>query len=83
MMVEGDWPDGPKLRTAIGAAAKSAGWFKDTTRSNQTTLLVKGREYDQAVILDADSLNARDLSVAMTRGTKSLTIIGTGFHLPD
>ena len=34
MMVEGDWPDGPKLRTAIGAAAKSAGWFKDTTRGD-------------------------------------------------
>ena len=29
-----NWPDGPKLRTAIGAAAKSAGWFKDTTRGD-------------------------------------------------
>ena len=60
MMVEGEWPDGRKLRTAIGAAAKSAGWFKDTTRCNHTTLMVKGREYDHAVILDADSLNARE-----------------------
>ena len=83
MMVEGEWPDGRKLRTAIGAAAKSAGWFKDTTRCNHTTLMVKGREYDHAVILDADSLNARDFYVAMTRGAKSLTIIGTGFHLSD
>lgn len=47
-----------------------------------TTLLVKGLEYDHAVILDADSLDAKDLYVAMTRGAKSLTIIGTARHLP-
>lgn len=47
-----------------------------------TTLLVKGLEYDHAVILDADSLDAKDLYVAMTRGAKSLTIIGTVRHLP-
>ena len=47
-----------------------------------TTLLVKGLEYDHAVILDADALDAKDLYVAMTRGSKSLTIIGTGRHLP-
>ena len=47
-----------------------------------TTLLVKGLEYDHAVILDADSLDAKDLYVAMTRGAKSLTIIGTCRHLP-
>ena len=28
----GKWPEGPKLRTAIGVAAKKGGWFKDTTR---------------------------------------------------
>ncbi len=43
-----------------------------------TTLLVKGLEYDHAVILDADSLDSKDLYVAMTRGAKSLTIICTG-----
>jgi len=47
-----------------------------------TTLLVKGLEYDHAFILDADSLDAKDLYVAMTREAKSLTIIGTGRHLP-
>ncbi len=47
-----------------------------------TTLLVKGLEYDHAVILDADSLDAKDLYVAMTRGSKSLTIIGTSRYLP-
>lgn len=43
-----------------------------------TTLLVKGLEYDHAVVLDADSLSAKDLYVAMTRGSKSLTLICTG-----
>jgi predicted ATP-dependent endonuclease of OLD family len=28
------WSESPKLRTAIGAAAKSAGWFKDITRGD-------------------------------------------------
>ena len=47
-----------------------------------TTLLVKGLEYDHAVILDADSLDAKDLYVAMTRGAKTLTIVGAQRHLP-
>lgn len=47
-----------------------------------TTLLVKGQEYDHAVILDADDLDAKNLYVAMTRGSKSLTIIGAERHLP-
>ena len=47
-----------------------------------TTLLVKGLEYDHAVILDADALDAKDLYVAMTRGSKSLTIVGTQRYLP-
>ncbi|WP_186161077.1 ATP-dependent nuclease [Burkholderia gladioli] len=28
------WKDAPKLRKAIGAVAKKAGWFKDTTRGD-------------------------------------------------
>lgn len=47
-----------------------------------TTLLVKGLEYDHAVILDADALDAKELYVAMTRGSRSLTIIGSGRYLP-
>jgi DNA helicase-2/ATP-dependent DNA helicase PcrA len=47
-----------------------------------TTLLVKGLEYDHVIILDADALDARDLYVAMTRGSKSITIIGSGRYLP-
>lgn len=48
-----------------------------------TTLLVKGLEYDHAVILDADSLDAKNLYVAITRGSKSLTIIGARRYLPN
>jgi hypothetical protein len=47
-----------------------------------TTLLVKGLEYDHAVILDADSLDLKQLYVAMTRGSKSLTIITNKGLLP-
>jgi len=48
-----------------------------------TTLLVKGLEYDHAVILDADSLDLKELYVALTRGAKSLTIITKGDFLPS
>lgn len=47
-----------------------------------TTLLVKGLEYDHAVILNADELDVKELYVAMTRGSKSLTIIGSSRYLP-
>ena len=47
-----------------------------------TTLLVKGLEYEHAVILDADTLDVKDLYVAMTRGSKTLTIIGAERYLP-
>lgn len=40
-----------------------------------TTLLVKGLEFDHALVLDADSLDRENLYVAMTRGAKSLTIL--------
>lgn len=40
-----------------------------------TTLLVKGLEFDHAVVLDADSYDAKNLYVALTRGSKSLTIV--------
>lgn len=40
------------------------------------TLLVEGLEYDHAVVLDADSIDAEHLYGAMPRGSKSLSIIG-------
>lgn len=41
------------------------------------TLLVKGLEFDHAVVLAADALNAKELYVAMTRGSKSLTVLSS------
>jgi len=40
-----------------------------------TTLLVKGLEFDHAVVLDGDAHDAKNLYVALTRGSKSLTIV--------
>lgn len=39
-----------------------------------STLLIKGLEFDHAIILDADGMDAKDLYVALTRGSRSLTI---------
>ena len=42
-----------------------------------TTLLVKGLEFDHAIVLHATSLSRKELYVALTRGARSLTIIST------
>lgn len=39
------------------------------------TLLIKGMEFDNAILLDADALDKKNFYVAITRGTKSLTIL--------
>lgn len=38
------------------------------------TLLIKGLEFDHAIVANADELNAKELYVALTRGSKSLTV---------
>lgn len=43
-------------------------------RAVGSTLLLKGLEAEVAVILNADSLDARNLYVAMTRGSHALTV---------
>ena len=43
-------------------------------RAVGSTLLLKGLEAEVAVILNADALDARNLYVAMTRGSKALTV---------
>lgn len=43
-------------------------------RAVGSTLLLKGLEADVAVIIDTDQLTARDLYVAMTRGSRQLLI---------
>ena len=39
------------------------------------TLLIKGLEFDHAIVLNADELDAKNLYVALTRGSKSLTVL--------
>ena len=39
------------------------------------TLLVKGLEFDHAIVTDIDSLTAKEAYVAMTRGRTSLTVL--------
>lgn len=43
-------------------------------RAVGSTLLLKGLEAEVAVILNADDLNARNLYVAMTRGSKKIVV---------
>lgn len=47
-----------------------------------TTLLVKGLEFDHTIILDAASLSRKELYVALTRGSKSITIISSCNTIP-
>ena len=44
-------------------------------KSIGSTLLVKGLEFDHAVIIDADSLSRKNLYVGLTRPIRSLTIL--------
>ena len=46
-------------------------------RTVSRTLLIKGLEFDHAIVLDADTLSAKELYVALTRGTHSLTVLST------
>jgi len=41
------------------------------------TLLVKGLEFDHTLVLDANTLDRKNLYVALTRASRSLTVLGT------
>lgn len=41
------------------------------------TLLVKGLEFDHTIVLDANALDRKNLYVALTRASRSLTVLGT------
>lgn len=47
-----------------------------------TTLLVKGLEYDHAIILEAESMSPKELYVALTRGAKTITIVSLANTIP-
>ncbi|MBZ0299111.1 MAG: hypothetical protein K8J31_05190, partial [Anaerolineae bacterium] len=57
---------------------------RDYQRVISRTLLIKGLEYDHAVVLGADQLDIKNLYVALTRGSTSLTILSKSrFLLPE
>jgi DNA helicase-2/ATP-dependent DNA helicase PcrA len=47
-------------------------------RTVSRTLLVKGLEFDHAIVLNADAHDASNLYVALTRGSSSLTVLSAG-----
>ncbi len=47
-----------------------------------STLLVKGLEADQTVVVDAECLNAKNLYVALTRGAKRIVVCSQSQFLP-
>ena len=46
-------------------------------RTVSGTLLVKGLEFDHAVVLNADAHDGPNLYIALTRGSKSLTVLSS------
>jgi hypothetical protein len=44
-------------------------------------LLIKGLEYDHALVLDAERLSATELYVALSRGRKTLTVVSESRYL--
>ena len=48
---------------------------KEYSRTISRPFLIKGLEFENAVILDADCFSAKQLYVALTRGSRSLVIL--------
>jgi DNA helicase-2/ATP-dependent DNA helicase PcrA len=81
------WGENPGL-TLTEAASLYQREFRCTgrpVRHNKligTTLLVKGLEYDHAIILEAESMSSKDMYVALTRGAKSITVVTVDNAIP-
>lgn len=56
---------------------------RQSARVVSRPLLVKGLEYDHVVILNPASYSAQELYVALTRGSKSVTVISDSVILPS
>jgi hypothetical protein len=55
---------------------------RPTARVVSRPLLVKGLEYDHVIILNPKNYSAQELYVALTRGSKSVTVISDSIVLP-
>jgi hypothetical protein len=80
-----------KLASAERTLTEAAAYIRDrraslgrkvAQRAVGSTLLLKGLEADHTVVIDADSMKATDLYVAISRGARSLTIVSTSPLLP-
>ena len=67
----------PLARSHTRAAGRQA-----AARVVSRPLLVKGLEYDHVIILDPTAYGAQELYVALTRGSKSVTVISDSSTLP-
>jgi hypothetical protein len=80
-----------ELETGTYASLREAAWKvrdrgrvlgrKPAHRTVSRTLLIKGLEFDHAIVLDADALGTKELYVAMTRGCKSLIVLSSSRNL--
>ncbi len=78
-------------QAVLGQSLRDTAWFlRDASRHYgrriesrivSRTLLVKGLEFDHAIVLDADQLDAQNLYVAMTRGASSLHIMSSSSQI--
>lgn len=71
--------DYPSLKDAAWHSRQREKFWgrREYPRIVSRTLLIKGLEYDHAIVLDADKFNVKNLYVALTRGSRSLTIISS------
>ena len=70
----GEWPSLVDAAWEVRSRTRIMG-RKLARCSVGTTLLVKGLEFDHALVLDADALDAQNLYVAITRGARTLTVV--------
>jgi hypothetical protein len=89
------WKDMLKALAAVGAGsditvAQAITSIRNRTRATgrvqdnriiSRPLLIKGLEYDHAVVLDAEKYSATELYVALSRSRKSLTVINNERYL--
>jgi superfamily I DNA/RNA helicase len=71
---EGGHPDIQDALAATRQRTRQAGRAL-TMQSVGRTLLIKGLEFEHAILIAPEELNTQNLYVALTRGTRSLTII--------
>jgi len=69
--------EAPSLEEAVWVVRNRSRWLVRILPccAVGTTLLVKGLEFHHAIVLDPDAYGAKNLDVALMRGSKSLTVV--------